>query len=284
MRLRCFEGIEQFLSPGDAKYQEDGMVYCEGNPMTISVSDAYSVPYDDSKHPIIIIDGMSTGEAVTKIFCNTVFNAKPSQSPKEIAIEANALIGDFQKKQRFLFQASDLAGTSFVLAKVTEEFVNIFQGGDCTALWTHKDGSLGFTPNIVAPATRYVNKISAELRQQCDGDLKKARALFTPYLKEEKLFNNNNPDSPQGYPVINGQLNVGMCQEKLIPVNDLRFLLLFSDGLIPFKWFNDQVAMERFAMFVEQNGLHSHMERFGGNFGRGFTKKAEATGIAVWLK
>ncbi len=282
MRAKWFKGIEQFLSPGDAKYQEDGMTCNHDNPMIIGVNDAYSVPYDDSEHPIIIIDKMSTGEAVRKIFCNTVITAKPDESPKQIAIKANALIGDFQKKQGFPFRADELAGTSFVLAKITEESVSIFQGGDCIALWIHKDGVVEFTTNIVVPATKYVAKISATLRQQCSKDIKRARALFTPYLKEEKLRNNNNPDSPQGYPVINGQLNVGMCQEKLI--NDLRFLLLFSDGLIPFKWFNDQAAMEVLAIFVEQNGLHAHMERFGGNLGRGFTQKAEATAIAVWFK
>jgi len=281
MRLKCFNAIEQFLSPGGADYQEDGMVYCE-SPMVISVNDAYSVPYDDSEHPIIIIDGVSTGEIVRKIFCDTVISS--SENLKEIAIKANILIGNFQKKQGFPFRADELAGTSFVLAKITEEAVNIFQGGDCTALWMYKDGSVGFTPNIVAPATRYVNKISATLGQQCGGDLKKARALFIPHIKEEKLRNNNNPNSQQGYPVMNGQLNIKMCQEVHLKTDNLKLLSLFSDGLIPFEWFNDQAAMEALAKFVEQNGLQAHMERFGGNLGRGFAKKAEATGIAVWLK
>ncbi len=284
MRAKWFGGIEQFLSPGDAKYQEDGMARNHENPMIIGVNDAYSVPYDDSENPIIIIDDMSTGEIVTKIFCDTVILSSPNESPKQIAIKANTLIGDFQRRQSFPFRADELAGTSFVLAKITEESVSIFQGGDCTALWMYKDGVVEFTTNIVVPATKYVTKISATLRQQCDNDLKRARALFTPYLKEEKLKNNNNPDSAQGYPVMNGQLNIKMCQEVHLKTDGLKLLLLFTDGLIPFEWFNDRAAMEALAIFIEKNGIHAHVERFGGNLGRGFTQKAEATGIAVWLR
>lgn len=282
-RLKCFEKIETLLDPGPVKYQEDGMATgIHQIPMILAVNDAYSVSYDND-HPIKIINGMSTGEIVTKIFCDTIFSSKSEENLRTIVTKADSLIGAFQKDQGFPLRADKLAGTVFALAKITADNIEILQGGDCTALWLYKNGTVGFTPNPVVSATKYVKEISAKFKQQCNGDMEKARILFTPYLKKEKIKDNNNPTSDQGYPVMNGQLNLEMCNEKTLPLNKLRLLLLFSDGYIPFEWFNDEAKMTKLGKFVEKNGISAHLEKFGNNEGSGFTKKAEIVAVGIWF-
>ena len=223
---------------------------------------------------------------VKQIFWETVSSAPPSESLKSVVIRADQKIGAYQKSVGFSFRADELAGTCFALARITEKTVEIFQGGDNIALWMLKDFSVGFTPNRAFPADKYEKEIFAGLVKKHEGDRKKARVEFTLLLKDEKMANINQ-NHPEAYPVANGQLNINICFEKTLPVDNLNFLLLFTDGFIPFEDFNNPQRMWELAVFTKENELTTKLDKTRGQekggTGAAIAPRAEATALAVWF-
>lgn len=281
--------IEALFNPGSADYPEDGL-FLEVNkvPLVVGVSDAYSRPYD-KQNPIILFNRRSSGEMVKQIFWNTVSLALPHESLETAVMRADEKIRDYQKTIGFPNTADELAGTAFAVAKIEGKTLEIFQGGDCTALWMRKDLSVNFTCNRVKPASEYVIKVFAELVKKHGGDRKKARVEFTPLLKEEKI-RNINKNHPEAYAAANGQLNPQLCHKSIQSLAEIKLLLLFTDGFILREDFNDYERMRELAALIYEKGLNAGLERIRGQEKAGAVAstaiglQAEATAVAIWFK
>jgi len=270
--------IDSVTDSGESKYLEDGFVVIPGTFLVAAVCDGYSIPYDDN-NPIKLFGGFSSGEWIRGLFCE-IMSLAATRLPSlfETIAECNLNIRSFHEPFSPGLNASELAGLTFASVRVDSRFVTIAQGGDCTVVYRSKNGSVGFTPNTAKPASIRDRAKKAELLRLCDGDKKGMRVEFTSYLKEEKNRNINNPESPEGYPTINGYLNWAICFQKAIPVSDIDFLLLFTDGFLSFDWFNEPDRMEELVNVVRKHGVQYQLRQI-----RESGQTTEATAVAVWL-
>src|SRR3990167_5556168 len=198
--------IETLLDRGDSKYLENGVCVKEdGHSTILAVCDSFSKPYDDKNNPIVLFGGLSSGEIVKNIFYRAIEKSHIKDSLLSIVKEADNQIKEFQKRAGFPFRSDSLAGLVFAIAKISQEKIEIIQGGDCIALWKNKNGSIEFTKNSAMKASLFLKKEFSNLLQKHNYNRDKARAKFTSILMKEKM-ENINQNHAKGYPVMNGQL------------------------------------------------------------------------------
>ena len=252
--------IETLLDRGDSKYLENGVCVKEdGHSTILAVCDSFSKPYDDKNNPIVLFGGLSSGEIVKNIFYRAIEKSHIKDSLLSIVKEADNQIKEFQKRAGFPFRSDSLAGLVFAIAKISQEKIEIIQGGDCIALWKNKNGSIEFTPNIVLAASKFVRKAFSDLLQECNGDRNAARAKFTPILMGERM-QGVNQNHKTAYPIMNGQLNIKLCFQKTIDTNNVKTLILFADGLIPFQWLENKTRMKELVKNIEKGGLDYQLQ------------------------
>src|SRR3989344_7623832 len=221
--------VETVLDRGTSEYLEDFFFFREEENSTIlTVCDAFSKPYNKKDAPITLFDGMSSGEMIKNIFFNRLEISEPLNRLFNIVMDADRMIGDFNKQAGFPFKSDSMAGLVFAIIRINDSVIEIFQGGDCIAVWKNRDGSIGFTPNNVLKATIYVKEVFKNLMRECKGDREEARRRFTPLLMQEKTRNTNTHHT-ESYPVLNGQANSNLFHHELLNINDVEIITLFSD-------------------------------------------------------
>lgn len=278
--MKRIEKIETIFSQGSSPNLEDGFVF---NPPIFGVVDATSAPYSDENEKILF-KGRSGGEMVRRTILKTFDSLPRAQSLRHGLLQANQKIKEKQVERGIPIKRSDLlAGASFVFMKVIKDKVEIIQGGDCFALWVTSEQK-GVTKNQVYPHDFNNLKKIVELMKKHHGDRKKMWAEYVHILSQTKLNYVNKP-TETGYASLNGQPWVIDCwQEKLI-VNP-KFLLLFSDGLVPFEETGDpQRLITTVLDNYEMGGLNLLLARQREleyrNRETSYTDHQEATGMAV---
>lgn len=243
--------VEAIYDQGTAQDLEDGFVI---NPPFFGVIDGTSEP----KHFIgkgISFDGLSGGEKVRQIILETFYAAKNNESLEKVILRTNEKLKNLWRKQRIPLNRSDLiAGAVFAFAKVNSKKVEIIQGGDCFALWVNKSNKIGVTKNQVYFDTFWAQKTIAELMKKHRGDRKKMWLDFYKPLCRLRL-RDDNKKTKTGFAILNGQSSLKKCWQKIkIPIKGLKFLLLFSDGFVPFK--KEKELAKETVKFYQKGGLN----------------------------
>ncbi len=275
--------IEAIYNKGTAENLEDGFVI---NPPFFGVVDGTSEP----KHFIgrgFYFNKMSSGEMVRKIILEVFYSKKSSEPLEKILLLANKKIRNLWRKYKIPLNRSDLiAGATFVFIKINSKKVNIIQGGDCFSLWINKTGKIGFTKNQVYFHELEAQKIIANLLKKHKGDRKKMWLDFYKPLCQLRL-RDVNKKIETGFAILNGQPSLEKCWQKIeIPVKNLKLLLLFTDGFVPFPKKEKGLAKEIIKLY--QKGGLSYILKKKREFERKTEKKSyrvydEATAIVIKL-
>jgi len=216
--------IETLYDPGTTKVVEDGTIV---NPPFFGVVDGFSMPYCGEPQRF---DGLSGGQMVKKCAVGTFHQATPAMSLEQVMDKARHQIAVFHKS----IQAEtpdQMAGASFAVAKISDDGVEIFQGGDSIVLWVDGDCQIRITENRFYQTEVILrNKISA-LMSQHNGDRKAMWQEFLPFLRATRKATTN-----VEHAILNGQPEMmGLMQRVAIERPDkLAFMIFLTDGFVPF--------------------------------------------------
>jgi len=248
--------IEAIYDKGTAEELEDGLII---NPPFFGVIDGTSEP----AHFIgkgISFGKLSSGEMVRKLILETFYQAKSNDSLEKVILQANNKLKTLWHNLKIPLNRSDLiAGAVFALAKIGPKKVEIIQGGDCLALWVTASGKIGITKNQAFWHVLEAQKIIAELMKKHKGNRKKMWQEFYKPLCQLRL-RDINQKIKTGFAILNSQLSLKKCWQKIeIPIKKLKFLLLFSDGLIPLK--KEEKLAKEVVKLYQKGGLNYILQK-----------------------
>lgn len=250
------EKIEMIYSQGTAEHPEDGLII---NLPFLGVVDCFSQAYSYDEPPRPFARGVVLRQTILETF----YTANPTYPLEKVILDANQRIGEIQMSGGIsLEQAGQLAGASFVFAKITAEKILIIQGGDCLAVWEYRSGKVGVTKNQAYQSVSEAVKTIAKLMEKHAGNRKEMWVEFRPILAELRERDINKPIKT-GYAVLNGQAALNRCWQRIeIPLEGLGHLLLFSDGLLPLEETAKEIEMaERVINLYKKKGLGWILER-----------------------
>lgn len=250
--------IDALYSQGTADHREDGFVV---NPPFLGVIDGFSAPYHYKMFPLLF-NGGSGGEMVRRVTLETFYSAVTS-SVEDLILQANQRIAEAQMSHGISDKEADLlSGASFVFANLSDSSLEIIQGGDCLAVWGYRSGKFGATKN---QAYLHVSKnleIIADLMKKHGGDAREMWVEFSPILSGRRRQDINNPKSEAGYAVLNGQATIRDCwQKSQIPAKNIKYILLFSDGFIPYHLTENTKDMAEYVISLYESGGLDRMLR-----------------------
>lgn len=204
-----------------------------GTCLIAGVLDGVSGLYLPSEGPELF-NGKSGGQVVCEIVNQIVATAKPEENLEDILFRANAEMRFhfFMRKGVSLERSDLLPGAAFAIAKINRESIEIIQGADCIAVWQRRNGRVSFTKNQVFPHELEWRQLIENLLQKYQGDRNKVWEELIPVLSRGRLQRVNQKG---GYALLNGQLHIEECWQRVILLRqEVKTVLLFSDGLIPF--------------------------------------------------
>ncbi|MBZ9577851.1 hypothetical protein KJA13_02330 [Patescibacteria group bacterium] len=251
--------IKVLYDQGSARIPEDGIIFQP--PYYYAVTDGITGIYLPDEGPTLF-HGMTGGQLASHIISYAFRNASPATSSLEgIVRRANSLIRqDIEASGLSLKESELLPSAAFVVASVNTTNIHILQGGDALAIWQTKDGTLGATPNKTYSYEEELLLIIAELMKKHKGDRQKMWEEFRPILTEKRRANINTKQG--GFALLNGQPEFEHFWQKFtLPRAGIGFLLLFSDGLIPFEWTKNELGMAgEIIRLYKKGGLYAILE------------------------
>lgn len=248
----------------------------------VGVLDGASEPHDKDHPRMRFCGGRLTGGELVSRITEGFFT---EQSIKDNALDldlgalilgANKLVGDeFKAKGLSLHDTGMLPGTTFAIAKIGEEEVEIIQAGDCFALWVKGDEIEATSNQIRGHDNEFKGLIERLQRriakEKYEIELEKATLEQSKIIREEmwlefrpewqkgRARDINNPSSPQCYGLLNGQAELEQVWiRKTIPRNKLSNLLLFTDGMVPYGTYkekNDREIVREICDAYRRGGL-----------------------------
>lgn len=288
---------------GSSEHYEDGIII---SPPFFGVLDGVSGPYSPNHPPRIFNGGMSGGELVSRVVEKQFARFSRLQSFEEAVSLANRAVARKQLKNRIPFSGGELAGASFAIVKVDGDWVEIIQGCDAFALWALHDGTIEMTEAQNSVTEAFLNDKTVELMREIaiergvvleeadDGTRKEIRGemwdRFYSILVETRYRHVNNPSSGSGYGLLNGQKELqGMWFRTTLPRSEVKTLLLFTDGMVPWRGSLEGLSTGEVARMVyktyEEGGLVRLLARARkieeGSRAMSYTDAAEATAIAI---
>ena len=233
------------------------------------VMDGVSEPYYKNRPQVKFRDERLTGgEVISRITEGFFIQQSIGKDAldldlRDLVLGANKLVKEeFEAHGFSLDRPERLAGATFAIAKMGEIKVELVQAGDCFALWVTTGGEIGITPNQVRQHdTEYndlIEKIQRRIaKEKYNLELEKVISSQSREIREEMWleFNSiwekgrardvNNPSSPSGYGLLNGQAKLKeMLFHKIIQRDNLNTLLLFTDGIVPWETMKDKNDIE----------------------------------------
>lgn len=289
--------------PGSSKRWEDGAIL---SPPFFGVLDGVSAPYSPEHPPKIFNGGTSGGEFVSRLTERQFARLPHLFSVRRAVLEANRALWRRQSKRGATPHGGELAGASFAVAKIAGDWVEIVQGCDAFALWVMKDGSIGMTEPQNKMSETFLNDKIVELMHEVarergldletvdDATRNEIRAemfdRFYPTLVETRREYVNNPTLRDGYGLLNGQPELEMKWFNTnLPRNEVKALLLFTDGMVPWWGSLEGITSEEVARQVYETyragGLAGLLARARGieetTRVTSYMDAAEATAIAI---
>ncbi len=227
--------IKTLYDPGSAEPLEDRLV--EAAPF-FGVFDGVSGLY----HPSVgwrSFDGKSGGQHVVDIAEHEMKNALAVDSAEDVLKRVNTSVSQFVQAHG-LNESHDIPGTAFAVAKVTDKGVEVVQGGDAFAVWQCRDGTVGATANPNYTNESRLLEVVRSFMEKNHGDKAMMWNEYFPTLKEAKKLANKEG----GYVVLNGDPQGEVFwQKKSFAPDELKTLLLVTDGLVAFEETKEEVAM-----------------------------------------
>ena len=235
--------IEFLYSQGTSPVREDGLIVT--GEILFGVLDGVSAPYSP-KYPAKKFAGLSGGEMIVR-FCEQFAEQLVNLNLRQFVLRLNAKVGEQQGNT----PPGELAGAVFAFALVKNDCVEIVQAGDCLAVVEMKNGDVFVTPNQVRRHDTEMNAeiehIMREVAQEIFGipieklsgfQLDEVRGemwnRFRDTLIEARRQDNNNPKSPRGFGILNGDPRLDeMIWERKFSLPDISTILLFTDGMVP---------------------------------------------------
>ncbi len=233
--------VQSLHDDGSAKKSEDGLII---SPPYYGVTDGVSGVYLPEEGPKLF-DGKTGGQLASDMIVKEFSFAGPYCFRSTLQ-GANWKLGEIAKKNNlFLNDPAFLPSACFSICELTDEKVYIKQGGDTLAVWQLKDGSLGGTPNKNFQYEKFLTDTIAELMAKNNGDRQKMWQDFRPILIDER----RKYSKEYGLCLLNGQTNFyDNCNSFSIELSKLHFLILFTDGFIPFETTNNVRDMANYVI------------------------------------
>lgn len=297
--------VSVLFDQGSAEKQEDGFVV---QYPFYAVVDGVSANYCP-EHPQQVFHGLTGGAMVARVFQETFYTTSSDLSLPACVNKVNHEVGRWQAQQGLSLESpEDLAGCVFAAAKIGEarEIINILYVGDSAAIWELNDGTIGITPNqvrghdavLVAEFKRIFRAIADDhgVNIETDGasTLSWVRAQtwdrYCAFSRAERHKNVNHRKSLNGYGVLNGSPDFGaMYHRKLLPLAQMKRLLLCTDGMVPWGTVNhgEEIKLaETLLSLYRKDGLPAllrnarFLEKEGARTSH-TTGATEATAIAI---
>lgn len=287
---------------GSAQYREDGMV---ADRRIFGVFDGVSAPYSGAPE---LFDGLSGGELLVRFVENSfgACDVDTDSLMSNMKYVCEELAYMLEEKGIDVSDARQTPGTTFAVAKIFDDMIEIVQGGDCFVLVVFKDGRIEITKNHVRLHDTEMNEIilrtQREVAKEMFGiELEKAEPeqrgkirgemwkRFRDLLAEARRQDVNNPDSPRCYPLLNGSEVVrDLLYFHVFRREEAKTILLFSDGMVPWnamKGMSDEEVAARVYADYKEGGL-VHLLRIARGIEKkveavNYTDSAEATAIAI---
>ena len=278
MEIKLLYDLPKGINP------EDGFVFSP--PFFLGVTDGVSGLYMPDEGPILF-NGKSGGRMVSDVVTETFLSVTGGSSIEEILIRANEKVYKTQSSLGFYGEPRTdlLASTTFAIAKLDDE-IEIIQCGDAFAVLELRGGKVLSTRNQVLQHDTEARKIIAELMKKHGEDRTKMWHEFSPILSQMRL-RNVNKKTGSGFGLLNGQsVFKEFWQRIVIPREEAKLLLLFTDGLIYYPDSGDeQFLAKKVLSLYRQGGLRSILEetrkKESTEKEMGHIDHAEATAIAI---
>ena len=295
--------LSYLYDQGSSKQHEDGAILFY--PF-FGVLDGVSEPYSPGNPPRIFNGGVSGGALVSRVVERQFARMSPRFSTYQAVIEVNKALWRKQRRRGAMLDGGQLAGASFAVAKVAGDWITIIQGCDAFALWVTRDGRVEMTGAQNKVSETFLNdkidKIMQEVADERGLDLEtvddaarnEIRAemfdRFYPTLVETRREYVNNPTLRDGYGLLNGQPELEMKWFNInLPRSEVRSLLFFTDGMVP--WWgslegltSEEIARQVYATY-RAGGLAGLLARARGievtTRATSYMDAAEATAIAI---
>jgi hypothetical protein len=311
--------ISVIYDQGSSHFREDGFVLTKN---IFGVLDGVSAPYSPNHPPKKFFNGLSGGEMIVRLveefFSGTAILGKygaidmPSNISKERLLEEIVAVNQLILEETEIALGTDISigelpGATFAFAQV-EKYITVVQGGDCMAVIELRSGDIVVTPNQVRGHDQEMNSKIEQIQRKIACDLFKLPLEEIPEDKRSQVRNRmwdimyevlvkarnedvNNPKSPRGYALLNGQPQLRkMMWKRVFPAREVKNILLFSGGIVPWsimaKKDDNEIGQEVLKEF-KSKGLAGllisarHTEEK--NASVNYTNQAEATAIALCL-
>lgn len=278
--------ILALFDKGDAKYQEDFLIL--SNPF-FGVLDGVSAIYDPAVGPKIYHNQYTGAQMVGRIVCSVFANAAETESLERLMYQANQNVRNFALQNALpTDDASRLPGVAFAITKISSQWIEIIQGGDCFAVWVKTSGKIGCTPNQCLLGERQGQNVFRKLMAKYQGDRTRAWQDYVPHFAARQKELANNP-LVGGLALLNGQDTVFTSARRwTFHREEIRLLLLFTDGVIPFP---DTENAERLGKMVINRfreggllGILHHARKYESNNKKdSHVDHAEASAIGIEL-
>ena len=251
--------VKVLYDQGTACVAEDSIIFYP--PYYFGVTDGVSGVYLPQEGPRLF-NQLTGGQLASKIISRFFGLALPGESLEDILQGANNMLREISKEAKISLEDSELLpSANFVVVRLdTSSSLSILQTGDSLAIWKMKDGTIGGTPNKVYNYEKELLRIIAELMERHKGDRQKMWKEFRPILIEKRRANINIKEG--GFAVLNGQPEFERFWQKFtLPRQEIGFLILFSDGFIPFEWTGNAFGMAgEMIRLYQKRELHSILE------------------------
>lgn len=251
--------VKVLYDQGTACVAEDGIIFYP--PCCFGVTDGVSGVYLPQEGPRLF-NQLTGGQLASKIISRSFGSAIPGETLENILRRANNMLREISKEAEISLEELELLPSAdFVVVRLdTSSSLSILQGGDSLAIWQMKDGTIGGTPNKVYSYEKELLQIVAGLMKKHKGDRQKMWREYRPILIEKRRANTNTEEG--GFAVLNGQSEFECFWQKFtLPRKEIGFLILFSDGFIPFEWTENVFAMAGEMIRLYRKGeLHSILE------------------------
>ncbi len=278
---------------------------------TFGVLDGVSMPYSP-QHPPKMFDGLSGGEMVARHceFECKVQSGHIDPSLREVIGNASLSLALRLNEAGLalcdLEDAGSLPGAAFAIARLFEDKIEIVQARDCMVIVEFKNGEIIVSPNKArandTEMHAHIERLQREIAQETFN-------LVLEEVPEDKraqvrgeMWNRlyhiliaacrrdvNRRESPSGYGILNGQLELlDLLWEHTFPRDEVATLLLLSDGMIPWtvmRSTNDTEIGRTVLAEFKRRGLAGLLLSARGTekqtVATSYTDQAEATAVAL---
>lgn len=251
---------------GSSKYKEDGYFITD---KYFGVFDGMSAAYSPS-HPPILYNGLSGGEYLSRMIEeNVLYNSCMDLTPLALLKRINLLIrSSILVSGVNLEESGEIPGATFAIANVNDDMVNIAQAGDCTAFVVNKDGSFFLSENQIymhdVSANNELQRIMCQVAKEIGGEREKILGeswdRYYDFFYAKRKEDTNNKKSLNGFGLLNGQNGLfDFLVEKQFNVDDIKFLMLFTDGVTPWdmvKSMSREEIASRMMQLYKEGGAH----------------------------